>query len=235
MKAKLMWLGALAILAVLGFELFKKLQFGSEFYKVDNIHDLFEIFGAAATTVAVVVAAVSLGSWRKQAKASFDHELARVLIVNLNKFRDLTANSWSYAQDYIEWKQLPLTYWASTPQDGRKINVYEGFLKEIRQARAEIESTILEARVMWVDFCPLEIHDLYYVQSTCCFIIEQGIRDTMHGGPKKTDKTSVSYGEELWQELVQKSGMTDYLTAHESLDKYVGPIVAEASKKLIRS
>ncbi|MNM52641.1 hypothetical protein D3C81_637260 [compost metagenome] len=39
-----------------------KLIFPSEFWKVDNIHDLFEIFGAVATMGAVYIAA----TWKRQ-------------------------------------------------------------------------------------------------------------------------------------------------------------------------
>ncbi|WP_155741746.1 hypothetical protein [Pseudomonas putida] len=231
MKSRLTWIGTLSAFAVFGWMLLNKLEFGENFYKVESIHDLFEIFGAAATIVAVVMAAVSLGSWRKQAKASIDHEIARELIVNLNRFRDLIMIGWSHAEDYIGWRSQHLFYLS---EEGRTANIYESLLKEIRQARAEIETTILEAKVLWTDFFPLEIYDLYKVQMNCCFIIERGIRDSMRGYQGKPSDSSDSYDENLWEELVE-IGMTDYRSGRQCLDKFMEPILVQARKRLLRS
>ena len=60
-----------------------ELIFLSDFWKVENVHDLFEIFGAVATSGAVLIALMTMNSWKQQAKAEADHELARRVVIIL--------------------------------------------------------------------------------------------------------------------------------------------------------
>ena len=64
MRDKVIWLGCVLLFAagvIAG-----KMSGAADFFKVDNIHDLFEISGSVATLVAAVVAIRALGDWRSE-------------------------------------------------------------------------------------------------------------------------------------------------------------------------
>lgn len=64
MRDKIIWVGCISLFGA-GF-IAGRIVGSSQFFEVDNIHDLFEIAGAAATLVAAVVAIGALGSWRNE-------------------------------------------------------------------------------------------------------------------------------------------------------------------------
>ena len=75
MSEKYLWLYGVAIF-VAGFAL-GNMSFGSKFWEVENVHDLFEIFSSTATVGAVFVAWKGISAWRHQALGLADLELAR--------------------------------------------------------------------------------------------------------------------------------------------------------------
>lgn len=75
-----------------------ELIFPSDFWKVTNVHGLFEIFGAVATSCAVIIALMTMNSWKRQAKAEDDHELARRVVIILRSYPDGLVLTWSCAE-----------------------------------------------------------------------------------------------------------------------------------------
>ncbi|MBV7523406.1 hypothetical protein KW834_03165 [Pseudomonas sp. PDM29] len=61
----------------------------SNFFIINDVHDLFEIIGALATIVAVCVAAAGINAWRWQLRATSDHDLARKLLISIYKYREV--------------------------------------------------------------------------------------------------------------------------------------------------
>ncbi|GGU53649.1 hypothetical protein GCM10009504_08040 [Pseudomonas laurentiana] len=61
---------------------------GDSFYKVENIHDFFEIIAAIATVTAVVVAVLSVNAWKSQMRDTADHDLARKILVSAYEYRE---------------------------------------------------------------------------------------------------------------------------------------------------
>ncbi|MGU9813163.1 hypothetical protein [Pseudomonas sp. LF052] len=64
MKDRIIWCGC-AFLFGSGF-VAGKMSGNTDFFRVANIHDLFEIAGAGATVIAASAAVVAMGSWRNQ-------------------------------------------------------------------------------------------------------------------------------------------------------------------------
>ncbi|WDH37413.1 hypothetical protein [Pseudomonas chlororaphis] len=64
MKDRIVW-GGCALLFGCGF-VWGKISSPAGFFKVDNIHDLFEMAGAVATVIAASAAVMAINSWRSQ-------------------------------------------------------------------------------------------------------------------------------------------------------------------------
>lgn len=64
------------------------IQLKHDFFIVSDVHDLFEIIASGATTFAVCVAVVQVNAWRKQLKATTDHDLARKLLISIYRYKE---------------------------------------------------------------------------------------------------------------------------------------------------
>lgn len=231
MKEKSFWAAGLMILLALGSYLYKNILFGDNFYKVDSVHDFFEIIGAAATTVAVIVAAVSLGSWRKQAKAAIDHDIAKSLMISLSKFQDVTLICWSRAQRFMEYRQQYSQ--GSHFEHNFMVSYYEEGLKDAKLCRDELEGVVLEAEILWGDFLGLDLYRLYGIQDSCCRVLEYAVMTGKHEGEASALLSIPSYAEKEWNKLVEID-MCDFSTAYSHIKAIAKPLVGEARKKLLR-
>jgi hypothetical protein len=68
--------------------LWAQIRVATDFFKVDSVHDLFDIGGVLVTVAAVIVAFRGIGEWRNQGIATADHDLARRLLVELYRYRE---------------------------------------------------------------------------------------------------------------------------------------------------
>ena len=122
----------------------------TEFYVVDNIHDLFEIFSSAATVAAVILAAASINTWRKQISAESDHEMARALVIALEKHKERIQSAHSDAMFCVNNCEVGFEV---LPQDLLS-NVVGAMLVRIEKTMeevAEIRALVIEARALWGD------------------------------------------------------------------------------------
>lgn len=122
----------------------------TEFYVVDNIHDLFDIFSSAATVAAVILAAASINTWRKQISAESDHQMARALVIALEKHKERIQSAHSDAMFCVNNCEVGLD---GLPQDllssvvGAMLVRMDKTMEEV----AEIRALVVEARALWGD------------------------------------------------------------------------------------
>jgi hypothetical protein len=119
-----------------------------EFFKVANIHDLFEIFSSAATVAAVFLAFAGVNAWRKQISAQSDHALAHRVAVAALKYKETTCSAFddalfSVTQFHFGVEELP---------DGfldRYIENMEDRLLRNNVVKSEFLAVLLDARAVW--------------------------------------------------------------------------------------
>lgn len=119
----------------------------SDFFVVDNIHDLFEIFGALATVVAVCVAAANINSWKHQVNAAADLELARSFAISFQRYKDCIVGMWviaEFAVTQANGSEQPLIE-VSEPIDAD----FQKSLDELSKAQLEVKDLILRCQSVW--------------------------------------------------------------------------------------
>lgn len=138
------------------------------FFEVDNIHDFFEILAAIATVVAVVLAGMGLNAWKKQVRATADHELARRILIALHE----------YVEAINAVRNPMIMMYEITPERGEQEHpdpVVEEFAGEVRAyqrrltraepVRAKLFSYSIEAEAVWSKLHREAIQSLFRMES----------------------------------------------------------------------
>lgn len=137
----------------------------SEFFLIENIHDLAEFGAAIATMVAVVI---GLSAWKKQLRGQSDHDLARRLLLEAEKFKAQTLVISRSAENCLTSSSL------HSADFSRLQEIMAGLREDLSNSdncRARMEALLLEADVMWGQElrsrCAylLELHDM------CCYCV----------------------------------------------------------------
>ncbi|AYN16717.1 hypothetical protein CHR29_16815 [Pseudomonas monteilii] len=148
MKEKYLWIAGSTIF-IGGFAI-GSMSFGSKFWEVESIHDLFEMFSSAATVGAVFVAWKGVNAWRLQARGQADLELARRVSRIALAAKEKALPAWVDAAFTI--REIP--FGAS--------KISESLLEQMRQAMsmrvetydialADLRVVLQEAKAVWDD------------------------------------------------------------------------------------
>lgn len=70
----------------------------TEFFKVKDIHDLFEIASSGATVIAVCLAAAGFNAWKLQILAASDHDLAKRAAIALHAYHAAVLRGFELAE-----------------------------------------------------------------------------------------------------------------------------------------
>jgi len=131
-----------------------------------QVHDLFEIFGAVATVLAVGIAIYGLNTWQTEIGAASDHELARRLAVSLRRYKLSVVDAWHCAESCSV--QLKHQSWIGP--GGRKnilVEIHEKKIKALQDARLDLDCVALEASVIWGGVFDTGFHQLYQLEKNC--------------------------------------------------------------------
>ncbi|WP_448649276.1 hypothetical protein [Pseudomonas corrugata] len=118
--------------------------------------DVFSIFGTVISAVTVGVAIyfgrAGLHTWRKQLRGSADHDLARRLLIELYKLRDVIKRARSPVIFSFETAPFEGEERSNDPQqdsyDG-SARAYRRRLTAMDEARGPLLATMLEAEAVW--------------------------------------------------------------------------------------
>jgi GNAT superfamily N-acetyltransferase len=120
----------------------------TDFFKVDSIHDLFDIGGVLVTAVAVIVAIRGVGEWRNQGIATADHDLARRLLIELYRYREA-----------IGHVRNPMILGYEGKKEGENYVVYEKVdmvaraygerFEKLGEVKSKLLANILESEAVW--------------------------------------------------------------------------------------
>jgi hypothetical protein len=117
-----------------------------DFFKVEDVHDLFEIAGAGATVLAVCLAAAGLNAWKLQILATSDHDLARRASIALHTYLAAVIRACQVAE-FLEVRVA-----SEIGKGGIKPHQIDGIRRELERLESAIESLkalSLECKIVW--------------------------------------------------------------------------------------
>lgn len=211
--------------------IWSKLVLGGDFWKVDNIHDLFEIFGAAATSGAVIIALVTMNSWRRQAKAEADHELARRTVIALRRYHDELVHTWSYAESAIT--QIRGNTWIGDGgKDNPLVDIYQKRLEQIEQARSDLAPIELECAEIWGGAFKTKFAELYSYDDGFCSFIETYLHLLIRGSFDERSMMESDSALKRWESM-DVWGLGDRASTEATIEKLIEPLKSKARSRLI--
>lgn len=211
--------------------IWSKLIFPSDFWKVDNIHDFFEILGAIATSGAVIVALMTMNSWKRQAKAEADNELARRAVVILRKYRDELLETWRFAESAV--MQISSNTWIyEVAEDRPYLAPYEQRLEKFYAVKSELASVELECAEVWGGVFRTQFIELYTIDESFCNFIQTYINLAVRGRFDDRSDNDSSNSVEAWG-LLGNWRLGDYESARARIDELLDPMRNVAKSKLL--
>lgn len=211
--------------------IWSKLIFPSDFFKVDNIHDLFEMLGVVATSAAVLIALITMDSWRKQVKAESDHELARRVVLALRKYRDELIKTWSYAESSVA--QISGNTWIGEGgNDNPLVGLYRQRLEEIAAVRAELAPIEIECSEIWGGVFKTQFAELYSYDDGFCSFIETYLGLLISGRPDPRSEMESDGAVQRWGQM-PSFGLGDHKSAEATIELIIEPLKADARRRLI--
>lgn len=143
-KDWVVWVGCISLFAT--GVVWGGVPIGTNFFKVDNVHDLFEIAGAGATAIAVCIAAAGLNAWKLQILAASDHDLARRAAVALHSYQAAVLRGCQVAEFLVLRVENNIGKKGITAHQSEDIR-WE--LESLQKAIANVKVVALECRVVW--------------------------------------------------------------------------------------
>lgn len=142
------WLGCVLLLcagAVWG-----TVPISTDFFKVNDIHDLFEIFSSIATVLAVGLAFIGVNAWRQQVSAEADHALAQRIAVAALKYKETSRTAFGDAQFAVTQFAVGVEGLPEGLLDSVVLPM-EQRLQRAQDSKAEFKAVLLECRAIWGD------------------------------------------------------------------------------------
>ncbi|CAN7413040.1 hypothetical protein LJR277_002515 [Pseudomonas sp. LjRoot277] len=140
-KDRVVWVGCVALF--FSGVVWGGLTINIDFLKISNLHDLFDIVGAVATSVAVYIAA----TWKKQLGSSRDYEHARKAAVVALKYKESVVDVWEASDNCL----LQEKSGESMDDRMKKIVTFtvEARLDVAQKLRSEMQDLLVECRAIW--------------------------------------------------------------------------------------
>ncbi|NBA79051.1 hypothetical protein GVN15_00270 [Pseudomonas putida] len=228
MKDKIVWISCL--LLFLAGVVWGRVTLPDNFYRVDSIHDLFDMLGGAATIVAVSVAYAGLNSWRRQGKAVADHELARKLIIALRIYQDEIIRNWTYAANAVS--KIESNSWIGEGgRDNYLVGIYEEQLRKGKEAVAALEPLRLECIELWGSELDGHFFDMYEVDVELSDLIDKSLWLIIYGTfDDRSEETSLMVLNR-WRRL-SSQGLTSIDSVKSKITEMVQPLKNRAKGKL---
>lgn len=137
----------------------------TDFFKVANIHDAFDIASSTATVAAVFIA---LTAWRKQMRAQADHDLARRLLITADQYKNVTFQVLIDAQFCLANDVLQYSEWSLIDRIQSSLR---DRLNSHDEAKSAFQADLLEARALWGDEMDRAYRDLREVGSNAALCV----------------------------------------------------------------
>lgn len=200
------------------------------FFEIKDIHELWEIIGAAATTFAVGLAIYGFNSWKVQIGAASDHDLARRVAVSLRRYRVAVVAAWHAAESSAVQIQSE-TWIGKGGRDNFVVSIYQAKVDAVDQARADLESVALEAAAIWRGIFETGFDRVYQIDQKCCNCIESYLLLLIRGNYDDRAFATVESSLKSWGEF-KENGVTDDESIKAFFDSRCAGVERALSSKL---
>lgn len=201
-----------------------------EFFVVENVHDLFEIFSSAAT-VFVVVFGFQL--WRRQVNGQADLELARKVAVHALRIKEASLEAWMDAQFSINQHAFGPNS-LGVELMGKITEVMVDRLKVRESLQIDFLLVLQEARAIWgVEFSKKynKIINLYFECNRCSRAYLSWVDTSGSDISKKQLSQTI-------QEVSNYLSILGFLHAEGRMEKEINRLLSDADlaveKKMLR-
>ena len=193
-----------------------RLIFPTDFWKVDSIHDLFEIFGATATLSAVYIAA----TWKRQLGSTRDYELARKAAVAVLKYKESVVDVWEVADNCLQQETT------GEGLDERMRNIVilttENRLSAAEKLRTELQELIVECRAIWRNGIDRDISRAVAFEEQCANTSKTYLL-TIRPQVNPVSAITARYTLIKFKDSFKAKGITSRQEADQFVEKLLGP------------
>lgn len=137
-----------------------------DFWRVNNVHDLFEILGVFGTFAAVLLGVIGLNTWKKQIKAGLDNELARRVLVSVHKYSQVVIFTWRSA-DFAASFVKELAGKDFLDEQSSFVQAMKKTSEDVCDARADFLALQAECKAIWGDLISKDADDLLNFEEIC--------------------------------------------------------------------
>lgn len=185
-KDWVVWLGCL-LLFVSGM-LWGMIPKGNNFFKIKDVHDLFEMASSLATVLAVGLAFSQVNAWRKQHVAQSDHDLSQRLTAASLRYKEAVVVAHADAAFVLLNFHL-----GGLPPDllDKLIPSIEAKLKSNIDRRSEFLLALQEGRAAWKSEISDKFDDLLNFSEHCNTVVRAFIDWSVSGGKFEGYKVSL--------------------------------------------
>lgn len=137
----------------------------TDFFRVNDVHDLADIFGAIATIFAVVF---GVSAWKKQLRGHTDHELAKRILLEAERFKEQTFVITRTAENCLTSSNLHFADWSFQQEI---LRILRSDLEKSDECRINMEALLIESDVIWGSELRTHYSGLRELNDMCCLCV----------------------------------------------------------------
>jgi len=227
-KDWVVWVGCVSLFAA--GVIWGRVPIPTDFFKVKDVHDLFEIAGSGATVLAVCLAAAGFSAWKLQILAASDHDLAQRASITLHAYQSAVVRG-SQVSEFLEVRVA-----SEIGKCGIKPHQADGIRRELERLESATESVkalSLECKVAWGDGVWLEFQSVLVPGEKYAECIEGYLLWS-------SSETSSAVKDKLAEQIADSFNYlipivgTGRASVEKAMDHALAPLYAEIQRKFLR-
>lgn len=227
-KDWLVWVGCFLLFSVGA--IWGGVPISTNFFKVDNVHDLLEIASSIATVLAVCLAAAGYNAWKSQMVATSDHELSRRVALTMLRYKFSSVRGCELTRYLVSRMRLQVGK-EGTRQD--LLDEVRRELKELQAICSEIRTVAFECKVMWGESVWTDFEKVFVLGSRCCSCIDSFLRWSRKESSERFKDKIARDAVDLFDDLSQWIG-DNKESVERYMDDLLKPIYVEVGERLLR-
>lgn len=222
-KDRVVWIGCLALF--FSGVVWGGLTVNVEFLKISNLHDLFDIAGAVATSIAVYIAA----TWKKQLGSTRDYEHARKAAVVAFKYKESLVDVWEAADNCLLQENS-----GETMDDRMKKIVtftVEARLDVAQKLRSEMQELLVECRAIWRNGIDSDLSKAFAFENLYSNCANTYLM-TINPGSNPVSSIAARYSLIKFRQGVAEKKLTTRTEAEQHVEEIFSPINEKLDAKM---
>ncbi|MDD1012212.1 hypothetical protein [Pseudomonas rubra] len=228
-KDWVVWVGCVSLFAT--GVIWGRVPIATDFFKVKDIHDLFEVAGAGATVIAVCLAVAGLNAWRLETLATSDHDLARRAAIALHGYKSAVIRGCQVAEFLVDRIIETGKYKAVA-----KSHQFEDMKKEFESLNAAITSAkavALECKVVWGESVWAEFQSVLVPGGKYLDCIDGYLRLSRDGVSDTAKEAIAEQVSDSLNYLIPIVGLGK-ASVEQAMDEALSPLYSEIQKRFLR-